>query len=398
MKPENIFVYVACGDDEHINTLNFSLKYLKHFTKFQIVVVTDLLRNKILIEHDKVIDIETPKHFNHHQASIYLKTGLHKFLNLENNYCYLDTDVIAIDEGIDNIFSQFVSPVTFASDHCALMEFSPYAVNCNCNTEKIEKYNQLDALQLKHNPNMLITDPFLKDKTKELLSTFYLMKRQVLTYAFLIVKYFLSFRFFHLNKEFYFDKKKNIWFYKDGRAILYGVKGYYKKIEKESFFRWDKSKEIWLDDKKENAYIAYCNHLSEKIKNKFNIDITDKNWRHWNGGVFLFNHSSVAFLDAWHNMTMTIFDDPDWKTRDQGTLIATAWKYGLQKQKRLPEIYNFIADYYKQNITFEKGKGFSTDKYKTIIKPHFIHIYHEFGRKGWDVWDAIEELVPNKNK
>ena len=393
MKSENIFVYVVCGDNEHIDTLNFSLKYLKHFSKNQIIVVTDLSRNKKIIDHDTIINIETPKQFNHHQASIYLKTGLYKFLDLKNNYCYIDTDVIAIDKDVDAIFSHFESPVTFASDHCSLMEFSPYAVNCNCNTKKKEKYIKLDALQLKHNPNLSITDPFLQGKAKDLLKTFYLLKRQLFSYALLILKYFISGKIFYLNKDFYFDKKKKTWYYNDGRPVLYGIKGYYRKIEKESFFKWDKSKQIWLDDTFENAYIAYCNHLTEKIKSKFNIDVTEKNWRHWNGGVFLFNKSSVAFLEAWHNMTMAIFEDPDWKTRDQGTLIATAWKFGLQKHKRLPEIYNFIADYYKENITFEKEKGFSTDKFKTTIKPRFIHVYHEFGRKGWDVWDAIENII-----
>jgi len=397
MKPENIFVYVVCGDDEHIDTINFSLKYLKHFSKNKIVVVTDLSRNNKPIAHDEIINIETPKQFNHHQASIYLKTGLHKFLDLKNNYCYIDTDVIAIDKDVDTVFSHFESPVTFASDHCTLLEFSPYAVNCDCNAVKKGKYKKLDKLQLKYNPNLSITDPFLQQKSKELMKTFYILKRHIFPYAVLIFKYFVSGRLFHLNKIFHFDKKKKIWYYSDGRPVLYGIKGYYKKIEKESFFKWDKSKQIWLDDTNENAYIAFCNHLTEKIKSKFNIDVAEKNWRHWNGGVFLFNKDSVSFLDAWHDMTMTIFEDPDWKTRDQGTLIATVWKFSLQKHNRLPEIFNFIADYYKENITFEKGKGFSTDKFKTTIKPRFIHVYHEFGRNGWDVWDAIEDIIKEKN-
>ena len=393
MKPENIFVYVVCGDDEHIDTLNFSLKYLKHFSKNKSIVVTDLKRNKKAIEHDNVINIQTPEHLNHHQASIYLKTGLHKFLDLKNSYCYIDTDVIAMDHHVDDIFSHFEGPVTFASDHCALREFSPYAVNCSCNTLKKDKYNRLDALQLKHNPNLLITDPFLQLEAKELMKTFALMKKHVFTYSLTIIKYFLSYRFFHISQNIYYDKKKKIWYYKDGRAILYALKGYYKKIEKESYFRWHKSGKIWLDDLNENAYIATCDHLTEKINSKFEIDVTEKNWQHWNGGVFLFNKNSIDFLEAWHNKTMAIFNDPGWKTRDQGTLIATAWQFGLQKHKRLPEKYNFIADYYKQNIIFDKEKGFSTDNYKTTIKPQFIHVYHEFGRKGWDVWDSIEALL-----
>lgn len=390
MKTQNIFVYVACGDDVHIETLNFSLKYLRHFSKNEIIVVTDTSRNNIKIEHDHIIDIETPSIYNHHQASIYLKTGLHKFLDMKFNYCYIDTDVIALDVEVDNIFNCFASPITFASDHCPMPEFSPYATKCNCNTLKKEKYALLDELQLKFNPNLSITDPFLKEKSAELLSTFYHLKKNPFSYLWLMIRYFLSYRIFQLNSDFYYNKKKKIWYYNNDEPVIYSVSGYYRKIEKESIFRWNRRKEIWLDDKGENAYIAVCNHLAQQINQKFGIEVKDPTWHHWNGGVFLFNEQSVDFLETWHNMTLDIFEDPQWVTRDQGTLIATVWKFGLNDHPRLRESFNFIADYYKKNISYQKQKGFTTNHYKTVLKPHFIHIYHEFGRKGWSVWDAIE--------
>jgi len=398
MSSSHIFVFVVCGADEHIDTLNFSIRYLKHFSKNEIVVVTDLRRNNKAIAHDNILDISTPPQLSHHQSSIYLKTGLHKFLDLSNCYCYLDSDVIAIDSRVDSIFSHFSSPIIFGSDHCALRAFSPYAINCNCFEHKREKYSVLDQLQEKHNPNLLIKDAFLLEKQRVLINTFYIQKRNPLVYSFLALRYIMSPRFFKLNSDFYFDKKKKVWYYRDGRAVLYSVEGYYKKIEKESIFRWDKRHKLWLDDTGENAYIAFCNHLTESIKLKFNISVTEKNWQHWNGGVFLFNRSSVPFMESWHQKTLAIFEDPAWKTRDQGTLIATAWEFGLSKHTHLPQEYNFIADYYKQNITFDKEKGFSTDKFKTIINPFFIHVYHEFGKKGWDVWDAITSLIPEKEE
>lgn len=393
MTPENTFVFVVCGDDVHIDTLNFSIRYLRHFSQQRIVVVTDLKRNNKTIKHDQIIDVATPSGLNHHQASIYLKTSLHRHLDTTQTCCYIDTDVIAVNRDVDKIFDLYVPPVTFAPDHCALREFSPYAVNCSCNETKRNKYHQLDILQEKHNPNTGIKDPFLQDKAKELIKTFYLQKRKLFSYSLLMARYFMSLRYFHLNQEFYYDKKKKIWHYADGRPVLYSISGYYRKIESESFFKWKKSRQIWLDDTGENAYIAYCDHLAEEIHKKFGITVTDKDWQHWNGGVFLFNKQSHAFLDAWHHKTIQIFEEPAWKTRDQGTLVATAWEFGLQNHKRLPQEYNFIADYYKQNITFDRDKGFSTDKFKTLIKPSFIHVYHEFGRSDWDVWQAIEELV-----
>ncbi|OQA00272.1 MAG: hypothetical protein BWY70_00750 [Bacteroidetes bacterium ADurb.Bin408] len=398
MASENTFVFVVCGDDEHIDTLNFSIRYLKHFSKKRIVVITDLNRNKKAIEHDQIVNVKTPEHLNHHQASIYLKTSLHRYLDTAGTCCYIDTDVIAVSKDVDTIFDLYVPPVTFASDHCALREFSPYAVNCDCNENKRNKYRQLDALQDKHNPNTSIKDPFLQDKAKQLIKTFYLQKRKPFRYGLLMARYFLSPRYFSLDDEFYYDKRKEIWHFADGRPVLYSISGYYRKIEKESFFRWHKSRQIWLDDTGENAYIAYCNHLTEEIQKKFGIIVSDKDWQHWNGGVFLFNKESHAFLDAWHDKTMQIFETPAWKTRDQGTLVATAWEFGLQNHKRLPQAYNFIADYYKQNITFDRDKGFSTDKFKTLIKPFFIHVYHEFGRSDWDVWQAIEALLEKSVK
>ena len=65
-------------------------------SKNKIVVITDSGRNEIKIDHNNIIDIETPREFNNHQASIYLKTSINKFLEKGNNYCYLDGDIVRI--------------------------------------------------------------------------------------------------------------------------------------------------------------------------------------------------------------------------------------------------------------------------------------------------------------
>src|SRR5271170_7374643 len=101
--PVNKFVFVVCGGREHIDTLHFSLHYLKHFSKNEIIVVTDSLRNAIPVEYDNVVDIKTPEIFTNHQAGIYLKTGLNKFLPKGFTYCYLDADVVALREDCDDI-------------------------------------------------------------------------------------------------------------------------------------------------------------------------------------------------------------------------------------------------------------------------------------------------------
>jgi hypothetical protein len=65
------------------------------------------------------------QHLNHHQASIFLKTSLWQYLDMEHQYCYLDTDIIAIDEQIDEVFDQFQAPISFSTDHRKMLAFSP---------------------------------------------------------------------------------------------------------------------------------------------------------------------------------------------------------------------------------------------------------------------------------
>ena len=69
---KDVFVFVVCGTQEHLGTLHFSLQYLSRYSKKEIWVLTDTSRNEIPINHHTVIDVKTPEHFNHHQASIYL--------------------------------------------------------------------------------------------------------------------------------------------------------------------------------------------------------------------------------------------------------------------------------------------------------------------------------------
>src|SRR5690554_2272480 len=108
----NKFIFVVCGAREHIESLNFSLQALKKQTDNEIIVLTDSKRNSLKIAHSNIIDIATPTHLNHHQASIFLKTSIHKYLPKGNSYCYLDTDVVALDKSVDAIFEQYQAPIT----------------------------------------------------------------------------------------------------------------------------------------------------------------------------------------------------------------------------------------------------------------------------------------------
>jgi hypothetical protein len=390
----NKFIFVVCGSSEHIDALHFSLQYLKKYSKNEILILTDSKRNEALIKHDKIIDIETPAYYNHHQASIFLKTSIHKYFPVENNYCYLDTDVIALNHEVDDIFMHQHGIITFAPDHCSMQKFSPHAVNCGCYNEQIRLTEILEKHLLQFDLNRTIIDPELKKKHVQLLREFELMKQNKMKYMDVILRYRFSPFHFKLHNDAFFNKRKLKWIDKEGNIILYDQRNFINKVESTSGFKWDKKAQTWRTKEGKNIYYAECNHLIDSIKSKFSIDVLDKNFQHWNGGVFLFNRKSHEFLNSWHRKTMEIFSDTKWKTRDQGTLIATVWEFKINKYPTLSKKFNFIADYKNPKLVLNKNTGELTDDlFKSFYKPSFIHIYHHFGAKGWDVWDWVESKL-----
>jgi hypothetical protein len=403
MSEKNVFVFVVCGENKHIEVLNFSIKYLRRFSQNQILVVTDSRRNSIKIDHNNILDIETPAHLDHHQASIFLKTGLHKFLDLSANYCYLDSDVIALTPNVDKIFNYQYGPVTFAADHCRVNEFSPYAVNCGCLEKKNNDQQAFVEVVKKVIPDYEY-DAFYKIKKGRELDRLLTeikenpFKNLQLLYKFLMVFYLKKANCqIELENGFKYNSEKNGWIDSDRNVVMQSLFPISKKIKATSEFSFDVKKMIWVNKNRESVSYRNCNHLIEEIRHKFKINIKKKNFQHWNGGVFLFNNKSVDFLETWHQHTMDIFKDKSWKTRDQGTLAATVWQFGLQDQKTLPVEFNFIADFFNTQITYQDDKGFTQNNFKSILKPDFIHVYHEFGNSNWDIWMAIEKLL-NENK
>jgi hypothetical protein len=265
--------------------LHRSLEYLRPRTALPIIVVTDTRRNEIAIDHPTVIDVETPRQFNHHQASIFLKTGLHRVLPAHFDYAYLDTDVIAAGDEVDLIFHHQSGPVTFARDLTFLKScvgtFSRWAVNCSC----------LEG---------------------------------------------------------------------DRRTVP-------------------------------------CSHLAQAIERKFGVSVQDE-WVHWNGGVFLFGADGLTFMEMWHTLTMQIFEDPYWRTRDQGTLIATVWKLGLQRQACLPLEYNFILDLNNSELRHDRPIGYTLHKSIPGIHPTLLHLMHTgFDRPEWSFARDVEDVLEKRS-
>lgn len=385
----NVFVFVVCGSREHIDTLHFSLRYLIAYSRNNIIVLTDKTRNEAPIEYENLIHVDTPKHFNNHQASIYLKTGIHLFLPKGNTYCYLDTDVIALNRDVDNIFKEYIPPISFAPDHCKTRSFSPYAVNCSCLENYKKEVKELEAVLNKYDRNKDLSKEQIEAQNK-LIKLFNRKKQDKLAYLWLIVKFALSPKIFHFE-DFYFNKKIKTWFETaNGNAVMFDFARISNLVAKNSSFRWNKLKRMWVNAKNENVYLLSCDHLNNYIENDLNIKVREANWQHWNGGVFLFNDQSHDFLNAWHQKTMHIFKLKNWKTRDQGTLIATVCEFGLEKHKTLNKKWNFIADYNKSELDFKETGEFTDDFWKTSYNANFIHIYHHWGDESWKLWRWVK--------
>ena len=141
---EQVFVFVVCGNREHIDTLHFSLRALRKYSSRPIWVVTESRRNEIPIIWENVIEAHPPESYTHHQAGIWMKTGLHRILPSGNHYCYLDSDVVALSEEVNTVFSFYRAPISFSTDHCRLNAFSPYAVRCNCRKRYADDQQKLE--------------------------------------------------------------------------------------------------------------------------------------------------------------------------------------------------------------------------------------------------------------
>ena len=335
----NQFVFVVCGGRQHIEELNYSLRALRRHTKNCITVVTELRRNEVPIDHHNVIEATTPASFSHHQASIYLKTSLHRILPAGPCYCYLDTDVIALSPQVDAIFAERKGAVNFAADHCNLSRFSPYAVKCGCLAQNESELEIIRSLE-----RGLTTPEDIAAESQSREGPVRRLLRQLRPPS---------------PKNWSFDTRANLWRTPDGR----------------------------------NVYDLQCKHLAKAIQSKFDIRVKNQAWQHWNGGVFLFDAQGHSFLEAWHRKTLMILQDPYWSTRDQGTLVATAWEMGLEKARLLPDVFNYIADYDKGTVcVVDDALQSKIGEKLYYCNPAFIHIYHHFGDEKWAVWSWVDAM------
>jgi len=398
----NYFVFVVCGAKTHIDTLNLSLRFLRHFSRYPILVVTDTRRNEIPVEHDNIIHVNTPEEYDHHQASIYLKTGLHRFVpDIQNDtYCYLDSDIIAMSDSCNQIFNYKPEPIIFAQDHCSFWEFSPNAMNCNCISDFNSRKHEFEKAMFSYFEDFKPLNEKTYAELEKLNIIFNRFKKQPYKNLRLLIKYLVR-RYLPVKNDiilagFRFNKKNRCWYDTENNMISFDYRYHKSRLWKQQhvYFKnglcFNKSHELI------SPQTPHCEHLYEHIKSKFGINIPPF-WRHWNGGVFIFNKRSISFMEYWHNITIKEFGDIASRTRDQATLAVTVWKFKLENNKTLPLKFNFIAEYGNPDIRWSQEKGYSFDNFKSIFQPYLIHIYHHWGDPNWDIWQSVICLAEKNN-
>ncbi len=120
----------------------------------------------------------------------------------------------------------------------------------------------------------------------------------------------------------------------------------------------------------------------DRMRQKFGVNIS-VGWVHANGGLFLFDQSSVEFLEHWEKNIRIIIEDDLWPggaNRDQLALAATEWQRSEQNAERIPQKFNFLvdnSDWKRRTIREQLPK----------IKPCFMHFYGNFGDTKFDLWN-----------
>ncbi len=420
---------MVCGAAKHVETLHVALEHLARFSERPAFVVTDPRRNEIPVDHPNIVAVSTPEALSDHQAAIYLKTGLHRIFTGPGPYCYLDSDVLAVRPGVDSIFSHKLGPVVFGSDHCPISEFSPHAVNCACSLpggrlapgatrESMEAaFAEREARKRLHYElsealHAHVRGDREKEAKKELLDVLTTIYNQNMARAFwnrippILAGPLrgLSWRLFLLliiRGRYRWSERERRWYDRDGSLMIDAAayERFVSEVRERCGFSWDERRGAWLDDEGRNVYppgeggVPRCGHLQQAILDRFGVAVPDGDWVHYNGGVFLFGPDSFDFMETWRRLCLEIFDDPYWRTRDQGVLAAVTWKFGLEDAPRLPPEFNFIADYYKKGLTHHGDLRFSLPGSTEVISPRLLHVYHNFGRRDWSVWRDVEKTL-----
>jgi len=104
-----------------------------------------------------------------------------------------------------------------------------------------------------------------------------------------------------------FDPVNNCWVGIEGHNIL-GEPNLVTSISEKSEYRWNRIFKSWIDEKGNSMMSSSSDNLRLEIEKTFGVIVKEKNWQHWNGGLFLFNADSLSFLKIWRDWTIEVFN------------------------------------------------------------------------------------------
>lgn len=392
------YVFVACGVAAHLERLERARRLLRARTARPILVVTDRRRNaRPIAGGEEVLDVPTPREWSDRQAAIALKTDLPRLVDRDGVWCYLDTDVLAADRGVDEIFAAFAPPVTCAENltrpGATLRRFSPYGAPCACREEMerlagfFARLDAISALHREHDELRALADPAFyrglrfRGRRRFLVLGRWWSGRATLHDAAGNLRFEQSWSRGAPGRTVYrfpgspwslvqsspaapasrFEDDRGHRFAFRPQPELQGG-GYWEDERGDSFRDGDGGRawwyrggerrrhrasdpaggDAWLDAG--GGILGECDHLAEALERDFGIAIPDRRWRAWNGGVFLFSRASAPFFALWRELCLQIFARPEWPVRDQSALVGAAHRAGLADHPLLPRRFNRLVD------------------------------------------------------
>lgn len=355
------YVYAVAGEGKHSRRVDQSVRFLQSVTTNEIFIVAGRNRHS-LTSNVNILEVDLPTAYDDHQASMLLKSSLPTHLPTGKKYCYLDSDIIPLTAP-DAVFDGFTPPVMLTQDHATIDQFSPYALNCGCLTDKVKQQQELQQMidQYAYHSQSDLPKIQLEQKQerlRRLLSDDRLLRRW---WRFL--RFNLARKTYHLDDEFHFDKGAQTWFDHNGEVILYHEPN--EHIQRHSPYTHDAATGRWTNADQEDIHDVQCGHLRELIHRKFGV-ASEAHKQLWNGGLFVFDDHSKDFMRMWHQLLLDMLADPGtWQTRDQAALYIAASLFNINPAK------NMLGHEWNWLIT--EDNDLSQLLTENVV-PHFIHL------------------------
>jgi MoaA/NifB/PqqE/SkfB family radical SAM enzyme len=130
-EPARNAFFLAITGERQIDEVSPALHFLKKFSKAEVIVLHT--RSERRVAHDAVFEIALPSEWDDRRAAMYLKTHALEYMqDIAEEFCYLDSSVMTLAQGVDEVFAAPDAPLRFAAGTQSIDSLSRSAVNCHC--------------------------------------------------------------------------------------------------------------------------------------------------------------------------------------------------------------------------------------------------------------------------